>query len=91
MNKQLRALFFGHVQGVGFRYTTRSLARHYAVTGYVRNLSDGSVELIAEGEEAEVRRFLASLKSSSLCDHISEIKEIWSEPQGSFTAFEIAV
>ena len=41
--------FSGHVQGVGFRYTTRSVASRFAVTGYVRNLPDGRVELVAEG------------------------------------------
>ncbi|MBL8829940.1 MAG: acylphosphatase, partial [Planctomycetaceae bacterium] len=44
-----RVLFHGRVQGVGFRVTTRSIAQRFAVTGWVRNLPDGSVELLAEG------------------------------------------
>ena len=49
--------FEGHVQGVGFRYQTVSVAKGYEVSGAVRNLPDGRVHLVAEGEEAEVRAF----------------------------------
>jgi acylphosphatase len=51
----------GHVQGVGFRYTAQSLAARYPVAGYVRNLPDGSVELVAEGEPGPVDDFLAAV------------------------------
>jgi acylphosphatase len=50
--------YSGQVQGVGFRYTCRQLARDFAVGGYVRNLKGGDVELVAEGEADEVQRFL---------------------------------
>lgn len=53
--------FTGHVQGVGFRYQALQVAREYAVTGMVRNLDDGRVELIAEGEEPEVQAFVEGL------------------------------
>ncbi|MCS6977649.1 MAG: acylphosphatase [Gemmatales bacterium] len=53
-----RVLYFGHVQGVGFRYTAHSLARNLPVTGFVRNLPDGSVELVAEGEPEAVADYL---------------------------------
>lgn len=53
--------FTGHVQGVGFRYQALQVAREYAVTGMVRNLDDGRVELIAEGEEPEVVAFVDGL------------------------------
>jgi acylphosphatase len=56
-----RYLFFGRVQGVGFRYTTAALARDSAVLGYVRNRSDGSVELVAQGPQTNVDRLLAQL------------------------------
>jgi acylphosphatase len=56
-----RYLFFGRVQGVGFRYTTANLAREFGVRGYVRNRSDGSVELVAQGAGADVDRFLTEL------------------------------
>ena len=53
-----RVIFSGMVQGVGFRYTARRIAQGYEVAGYVRNLPDGTVELVAEGDPGEVERFL---------------------------------
>lgn len=58
---QKHVYFIGRVQGVGFRYTARSLALNYRVTGYVRNLADGRVELVAGGENAEIEAFLDDL------------------------------
>jgi len=56
-----RVCYSGRVQGVGFRYTAQHLAAGYAVVGHVRNLPDGDVELVAEGEADEVERFLAAV------------------------------
>ncbi len=53
--------YSGRVQGVGFRYTARGLAAGYPVTGYVRNLRSGEVELVAEGEEESVTAFLDAI------------------------------
>ncbi|MEA2735779.1 MAG: acylphosphatase [Humisphaera sp.] len=49
--------FSGRVQGVGFRYTVQDLAKSFAVRGYVRNLPDGRVEMVVEGDEPEIARF----------------------------------
>lgn len=57
-NTRYRVIYHGRVQGVGFRYTTASIARRHPVQGYVRNLPDGTVELVAEGAPGAVRRFL---------------------------------
>ena len=54
--------FSGHVQGVGFRYTAQHLARNHPVTGYVRNLPDGRVELVAEGEDQDLDALVDALK-----------------------------
>jgi len=54
--------FGGHVQGVGFRYTAQHLARNHPVSGYVRNLPDGRVELVAEGEAKDLDAMLEALK-----------------------------
>lgn len=59
---QRRAIFHGRVQGVGFRATTARIARRFPVTGYVRNLRDGTVELVADGQEAVVQRFLEEIQ-----------------------------
>lgn len=55
-------LFSGQVQGVGFRYTARNVALQYDVNGYVRNLPDGRVELVAEGEPREIDAFVQDVK-----------------------------
>lgn len=54
-------MYSGHVQGVGFRYTTQRIASHYSVTGYVRNLANGRVELVVEGEKDQLDRLLADI------------------------------
>jgi acylphosphatase len=56
-----RVVFSGRVQGVGFRFISRRLAQRFAIAGFVRNLDDGRVELVAEGERDEVDSFLAAI------------------------------
>lgn len=56
-----RSLYSGRVQGVGFRYTAQRLAEGFPVVGFVRNLPDGRVELVAEGEPEVVEAFLGAL------------------------------
>ena len=53
--------YWGKVQGVGFRYTVFGLAQHYPLTGYVKNMLDGQVELVVEGEAEAIERFLAAV------------------------------
>ncbi len=78
----------GHVQGVGFRYTSVTIARQFAVTGFVQNLSDGRVHLVVEGEPEEVGRFLGEIQLR-LGDHIRDTKEDRRPATGQFTRFEI--
>jgi acylphosphatase len=56
-----RYLFRGRVQGVGFRMRTERIAGNFLVSGYVRNLDDGRVEVVAEGETAELDSFVAAI------------------------------
>ena len=60
-----RVVYSGRVQGVGFRYTTQHLAAGYTVAGHVRNLPNGDVELVAEGEADEVERFLTAIAAKN--------------------------
>ena len=76
----LRVLYSGHVQGVGFRATTREIAAGHEVAGYVKNLADGRVELVAEGEAEAVRRFLNAVKNR-LGSHIAEASESEQSPR----------
>jgi len=57
-------VFSGNVQGVGFRYTTGRLARHYDVTGFVRNLPDGTVEMLIQGPARDVEACLSDVQES---------------------------
>jgi acylphosphatase len=82
-------VYTGRVQGVGFRYTTRSIARRFAVTGYVRNLPDGRVELVAEGESRELDEFLREVRNY-FADHIRDEKCDVQAAAGGFHEFEIA-
>jgi len=74
-----RVYYSGRVQGVGFRYTSRRLAQERAVGGDVRNLPDGRVELVAEGEEAEVEALLEAIHQR-LDDYIREIQVVTEPP-----------
>lgn len=60
-----RFYFSGRVQGVGFRFTAEGLARQLGLTGYVKNLMDGRVELEVQGQEDAIREMLAELRSDS--------------------------
>ena len=84
-NQRARVYYSGHVQGVGFRYTTQSVARRFAVTGFVRNLPDGRVELVAEGEQREVEAFLAQVRehfSDRIRDELTDIGPVTAEYSG---------
>ena len=74
--------YSGRVQGVGFRATAAHVARDFDVAGHVRNLSDGRVELAAEGEAGEVRRFLDAV-ADKLADNIDASSEADEPPRGS--------
>jgi acylphosphatase len=89
MPKRLHALFEGRVQGVGFRFTTMSVASGFKVTGFVRNLPDGDVELVAEGEEAEVSAFLDGLRRSHVFRYVTRERLNWREATGSFRSFDV--
>jgi acylphosphatase len=80
--------FSGYVQGVGFRYNACSLAKRFNVTGFVRNLPDGRVELIVEGNKETIQEYVSTLKDS-LSSFINEIKETWSEAANEFKVFEV--
>jgi acylphosphatase len=74
--KTKRVIYDGRVQGVGFRYATKELARGYDVLGTVRNLPDGTVELIISGDENELADFLHELRQESVvAAHIKAVYE----------------
>ena len=72
--KRIAAVVEGRVQGVGFRYFTRSRAQHYNLTGWVRNLPDGNVEFEAQGPGDRVDAFLEEIKKGPALSFISDIR-----------------
>ena len=90
MPDRLHAYFSGHVQGVGFRYSVKQLSLEFDVTGWVKNLPDGRVELMAEGERDELETFQAAVPDAGLRRFIRETQSHWSEGTGEFKGFEIA-
>ncbi|MCS7090952.1 MAG: acylphosphatase [Verrucomicrobiota bacterium] len=86
---RMRILYSGHVQGVGFRYTTCQVARGFDVTGTVRNLADGRVELVAEGTREELEAFRRAIRDSGLGRFIRDEAVDWSEALGGMKGFHI--
>ncbi len=83
-----RVVYRGRVQGVGFRYTARHVAARFAVTGWVRNLPDGTVELLAEGEPREVDRFLDALRDE-MSGFIRDEQRVELTATGAHHSFDI--
>jgi acylphosphatase len=86
---RLQVLYSGSVQGVGFRYTVKSVAAGFEVVGTVRNLFDGRVELAAEGSREELDAFRAAIRESGLEHFIRNEEVSWTEPSDLFRGFEI--
>ena len=87
--QRLRIYYSGRVQGVGFRFTVKQLARGFEVIGTVRNLLDGRVELQAEGEKAELEEFRKAIQDSELGSLIRQEEAGVSEARNEFRGFEI--
>ncbi len=83
-----RLLYSGQVQGVGFRFTACQSAADFAVVGYVRNLRDGQVEVVAEGTASELDAFQADL-AERMSGYIWRTQVFESAPTGEFTQFEV--
>lgn len=88
--KQLYALFSGRVQGVGFRFTVCRIAEEYPVTGFVRNLGNGDVELVAEGPEPELSDFIYDIRNSQLKRYIMQDRVTWKTATGEFDRFGVS-
>ena len=87
--RRLHVFFSGMVQGVGFRYTARTVARRFAVSGWVRNTSDGRVELVAEGLPEELEAFLAAV-GDDMSPYIRNVERKWEAATEEWSSFEIS-
>ena len=87
--QRVKVLYSGHVQGVGFRYAVKRLAPGYEVTGVIRNLPDGRVELVLEGERTELEAFREAVREPGLGPLIRQELDVWSEATGEFRGLAI--
>jgi len=89
MMKRIHAFYSGRVQGVGFRITAEEMARSLGVVGWVKNLRDGRVELVAEADEATLERFLDIIRTGPMKNFITQVEISWSNATDTFEEFEI--
>ena len=89
MMKRVHAFYSGRVQGVGFRITAEETAHSLGVVGWVKNLRDGRVELVAEGDQAALERFLDTIRSGPMKNFITHVEISWSNATETFDEFEI--
>jgi acylphosphatase len=87
--KRLTAQVYGVVQGVGFRAFVLSEARRLGLYGYVRNCSDGSVEVVAEGNEPNLQSLLSALQRGPYGARVDSVESAFSVATGEFTGFSI--
>ncbi len=85
----MQIYYSGHVQGVGFRYTAKTVAAGFELTGTVRNLPDGSVELVAEGARGELEAFRDAIRGAGLAGFIHGERIDWADAKNEFKGFEI--
>jgi acylphosphatase len=88
--KKVHIYYSGNVQGVGFRYTVRQVATGFEVTGMVRNLPDGRVEMEAEGQKDELEAFCQAIRDSGLGHFIRKEQATWGACANEFRGFQIA-
>lgn len=86
---RIHVFYTGRVQGVGFRHTAEEIALDLDLTGWVKNLHDGRVEVVAEGSKAILDLFLERITSSHLGPHIKKCESSWERPSGEFSDFRV--
>ena len=89
MKKQLQATISGRVQMVMYRDFAQRKARKLGLVGTVQNQKDGSVNVIAEGEERILNEYIKYLNRGSILSKVRNVRISWSEPTGSFSDFDI--
>lgn len=88
MDKRLHVYYSGRVQGVGFRFTAQALAVDLGLTGWVKNLPDGGVELVCEGKQEKLDKFLVKI-DTEFSRYIRQKDVNWMSATGEFNSFEI--
>ena len=86
---RLHAFISGDVQGVGYRYFALNAAHEQGLVGWVRNLSDGSVEVVVEGKQPNAEAYLALLRQGPRSGRVENVRYAWYPWRGEFDRFEI--
>ena len=87
--ERIHIIVEGHVQGVGFRYFVERNALELGLTGWVRNLQNGNVEIIAEGEKGSLDQLLSSVSSGPTGSSVLNVIKEWSVAENTFARFTI--
>ncbi len=85
---KIKIKVFGYVQGVFFRYTTRKIARNLGLTGYVKNMSDGTVYIEAEGAKDKLNELLEFSKHGPKYARVEKVEYEYSQPTNEFKGFD---
>ena len=88
MQHRIHVIFKGNVQGVGFRYTARGIAQRHSLTGYVKNITSGNVEVVAEGDHAQLVQFIEEVERE-MAEFIDSRSIDWTSPSEEFLAFSV--
>ncbi|MFH1846241.1 MAG: acylphosphatase [Candidatus Omnitrophota bacterium] len=86
--ERVRVIYSGNVHGVGFRFTAERVALKSGVTGFAKNLPDGTVEIVGEGSRKDLRNFMENIRHS-MSAYISDYNLEWESAEGKFSSFEI--
>ncbi len=89
VESRVHAWFTGRVQGVGFRYTAEKMALEIGLTGWVKNLPDGRVEMVCEGPREKIELLLERIQESPMGHHIQKTQRSWEAATGEFRDFNI--
>jgi acylphosphatase len=87
--KTVHIIVKGTVQGVGFRYYTRHLASTLGLSGFVKNLDSGEVEISAEGDQQSLQNLIRGLQTKDMAEYISDLQVEWSAYQNKYQGFSI--
>ncbi|MEM7609328.1 MAG: acylphosphatase [Myxococcota bacterium] len=88
--KRIQLIVRGRVQGVYYRATAQREARQNGLTGWVKNRGDGSVEIVAEGEEDAVKDFLSWAQTGPSTARVDKVETKWRSYTGEFSDFRVA-
>ncbi|RLG29592.1 acylphosphatase [Methanosarcinales archaeon] len=89
MISRIHLFYSGYVQGVGFRFSVKRIALSLGLKGWVKNLRNGNVEIVAQGEKNSLEDFANQIRESSLKRYIKNVEINWEEASGEFNNFEI--